>query len=1367
MRRYDPLAAVARSDGGDRTIAAIAHALCVQFLAESDEKEDAKAMLASMPDELPPARRRRLILTLARHGIDPKLVPLTSLDEVAPRDLPHEFSSRGETRLARGWLDLYDRLRVQFLLDPLAQPAFETEVTGLTGFARAVVQGIGALAGLWHDRVTALPPRDALARLRNVLVNLDSGPGGFDDYSSRAAYQEFSPRLFDEVWRCAAWVLSPDDLRVLAEEWLASRAPSRFVRDVTSNLATLLCERDPVFFRAPVGTALDLMEARVNDDEETTVLVAAALACCAALGRCGHGDRAMRLWQRVFGLACGVSWRKDYQLNEIFAALPLVHVKSPGQTRARLARLLWMAHQLAGAAQRKTVAVAIHELAEVASTLIHPCLGLELLSREDEHVFRDWGLHRLVSRWVSESSLDLRFVWMVVRTMDRWENHSTYDDHTYPAMLEVFRAALARREQVLATEIYATARRLFLVEKDTPARVAEWASLFIASGLPPPAGMAEDVTTFTPSRLEEPTGAMPAAPTQLTAENGSATGEEGFDPNALFQRAQSDFSGFEAEISAHRVRLSVREQMRAVHQLMDQLDRLASTLTNDDPSHSEPATVGPPAPAAAMPATAPAQAPSDPAASIKAGGSETAGEAAPSQVPAAAQQSLPEELIAKLREMATHQVVDRTAARAVADLVIAQFAAASGHGELREIAHRSLELERWVDQLVSSATNRYDLEERLLVPHLPRWIEQARRDVLEDWERFCRTQLEGRARRVGLLAIAKRWQRLDPGRSMTLLREGWAGDQRFFFLASDEAGAILELAFRLDPAQGQKLLLEAFQAHLRRYPGNAIHHVDHLLKYAGHFAHDAERVYELLAQYGEHLVEGLAPRPVDTDWLINWAPPGSQRAAVIGYLLGLLDHPEVDLRRLAMKVLYDEAVGDPATLTSLVERGDSLGANAVEHVVTVLHAMALAHPALLAPHLGALARWLDVHHLATRQGVRELLLAAEAGDLQLEEALRGRLRSGFRPLVILRGSPLAASVRTALPPTISPYQTSVMRRAARAAPQGAFAQAVRARLGTKFQDERHGVRGDVEVYNDHHINDNFDRIEVEGPYERALQEAMNQALLDLINEHRLDENAVAEILPMLRKYDPTDLLVVRARRPDYVDWLPSNTEDADAFLSFADQSEVECRLLSRPREWATLYEHVEQRSPPSTGSESNRRVMARLVAFAIPAGTAVTPEALRAVLERPASISENLYRFEVCRAEGGTDPSIVPLVHITQRHFRGRNGLDVADVPREAARNIGIASPAWPWPLRPSVGEPTLRPTEWQEAFAQDRRRHEPVSEGFLLEIRGDVIREWLQRMGYEVVYLISQRRSVGKYNPESEMEWRPREWIVRTSPGK
>jgi len=194
-----------------------------------------------------------------------------------------------------------------------------------------------------------------------------------------------------------------------------------------------------------------------------------------AYGYCGLEHEAIRIWNELYMLACGIYYRKDYQFNEAISVLHTTHKYHPEKSLQRLTKLLSLAHQLEDVARSRTLAQAITSLI-VFSCKLSVGLALELLRREDTWVHREEAIKAVTRALIELPSSNLWHVWAIVKTMNKWDN-LTYDDETYSTMQHILEAALKSNNHNLAQDIYTFSRHQFLVEKNTPWRIFEFANL--------------------------------------------------------------------------------------------------------------------------------------------------------------------------------------------------------------------------------------------------------------------------------------------------------------------------------------------------------------------------------------------------------------------------------------------------------------------------------------------------------------------------------------------------------------------------------------------------------------------------------------------------------------------------------------------------------------------------------------------------------------------------------------------------------------------------------------------------------------------------------------------------------------------------
>ena len=235
------------------------------------------------------------------------------------------------------------------------------------------------------------------------------------------------------------------------------------------------------------------------------------------------------------------------------------------------------------------------------------------------------------------------------------------------------------------------------------------------------------------------------------------------------------------------------------------------------------------------------------------------------------------------------------------------------------------------------------------------------------------------------------------------------------------------------------------------------------------------------------------------------------------------------------------------------------------------------------------------------------------------------------------------------------------------------------------------------------------------------------------------------------------MFVQRVPRPAGIAWIQTGLSDED-FVDFADIETTKEGYGRRDGEWVTLFEHTEQRTGDKLGAGSQRahKVAVTLLGVRLddepPTREELAQEVRWSVLAR----LRNRYRFELKDTGSPTmSGRTMPIVVVSGRSFRGRRTPDLATVTPDVAREFSLSHD--PDDLLGYVdddGEKKVRSIEWQEAFDQGRRRHEPKSSGFLLQVKREFMKRVLQARNMEIWAHIEAKRSIDQYKPEPQMAW-------------
>jgi len=664
---------------------------------------------------------------------------------------------------------------------------------------------------------------------------------------------------------------------------------------------------------------------------------------------------------------------------------------------------------------------------------------------------------------------------------------------------------------------------------------------------------------------------------------------------------------------------------------------------------------------------------------------------------------------------------------------------------------------------VRAGSNTHELG-RLIGRRLTQWIESAPLDDLEAWEGFLRRRSPPESRMAGLLAIARRIAKLDQDRAIGLLVEAARGNWEWFFEHHSLARNICRELVQLDQQTGRQLVLDIFRREYQRYPGMIIYRLHMVLEFADAFPGvDYRALYEVWADHNRRLTAGLSPKPTDVAWL-TVRPSGTFSDHCLNYLLGLLNYPVVDVRRLALAELHRLIVQHSLSVNSLLDRWPELSAGQKEHVASLLFSVALGEPETVSEwgrRVTELA-W-DEQHANLRWTVADAIITVARLVVGIDQELVAAARSLVtRPSVVIPTSPPIRVPGLSPKIPLLPYHLWVLEIFGRLIPPDFLEGRVQAHLSARFPNPQEAFSKETHVYRKYNINSNFDDIELSGPYHQAVQQAINTAAWDAQLYDIADEEALARNADVLRLYDPTDLLIQPVSRPPRVDWFTAGISDEE-FLSFADWKRLKESLLQRDAGWATLFEHCEQRTGERVPDGSTRACRVHIAVFGLKGDRGeLMPESLDEVTIR----LRNRYRFEL-RADSSvpgvvTRSGVIPIVQVSGNALRGRQGLDTASVRPLIASQLGLVPSNDDWLGYESGGIAVVRSTEWQEAFDQGRRRHEPRSSGFLLEMKREVLMRWARETRVDIwVYLLVER-TTDRYKPETQMDWVQRRDILR-----
>jgi hypothetical protein len=1222
-------------------------------------------------------------------------------------------------------LQLYENLRVCFLEKSADYRVYQLKADSFNLPERGVFTALIGLAELWSESVQMnVDANEKVERVRTILnalnMNYDLRTRDFegsDLYTDQFIGREMH-KVYADIWSFVSQ-LSPAHIAELVSHWLLLDEGKNGYKNqrVSIDFAKSLNDRQGAF-EAEVLSLLKRAERQARDDEETLTLLTNLVDCAEAYGYCGLDAEAERLWTELYTLACGVYSRKDYQFNEAVGALVSAHKSHPEKSIGRLSTLLTLAHQLWGAADDRAVARAIGALIDFACD-ISPALALELLKTEEKSIFRGEVIEALSDTLASNADADLRYVWAIVRTMNKWDNFQSYNDTTYPTLLSLFEACLEKGDMILAQEIYEYARHQLLVEKEMPGRLCEFAKKAISKGATVSTVEAdrkayEDEWEKDAEAKAQGGGSLPKATPQRPLESPS------FDE--LHTLAEQDFREFQEQLAEMSNRNAYLERIKDLKHAYTTLKETLSSLL----------ILRAPLPQGVV-----------------------------RQNRFANMRFFVEFKRAVLEARTDNEVGFTETLEVLFENLLAAICAPIFGNGWREVVESHFNYLEWVRKFASSTYRRnHGLNREVLRDNLIPLIEQSAISNLTNWEQFCREHLSPYELTSALLTISVRLKHIDEKRSIQLLHEAWSRNKDFFYThGSESTNSFLNLLFELDAERAKKTLLEGFSYQYKQFPKDIIYHMDQVLAYADSFGEDEihEFAYGQYERYNTGLAEGLAKKETDFDWIQHYKLDDPFESAVIQYLLHLFDYPQVEIRELSLASLFDLVKSDPKALEAAFSLCEGATDNTKEHLLALVHSVALYDYQLVLAHKQDLLAFLELPHFNIRQTTKEILLycVTQGGELESGELRKVELVN-VKPQLLLTAVEEGAlqEGRRFMPCS---YQTTLLHQLYTDHPDGSITAKVYTRLLNRGWTSQSWMAQEQAVHRAHNINTNYDNIEINGPYFAAVQEVLNETFLKEISARKYEDADIDRLKYEFRLYDPSDLLCQSGQPSENVDWCGPGLSE-DEFLGFNDIKQHFFDLPERDREWITVYEDGHQRT--GDGDRKGRTTYFTIASFL--AKKALLPdldELLTDQLPLPYYSTKNLFRHEIPGAlpNGDSYPvtGIKPIIGISKNRFRGQRELSIATLLPDVLNDLNLSRACQHSLDFHRNGEPMIQFLMWQKAYDQDRRRQKPKSAGVSLMIRKSLLDQYTQD-DYRLCFEVRLRRTTDRYVPEKDMNWRP-----------
>lgn len=896
----------------------------------------------------------------------------------------------------------------------------------------------------------------------------------------------------------------------------------------------------------------------------------------------------------------------------------------------------------------------------------------------------------------ADRQTDKRLLLAVLKTLSRWENYRHFNEDTEPTMREFFLALLKQGDADVGLETYQFARQVFLVQKEMPHLVGQWANLWEGPSTP------EAVTSDKNEFLKPTDTTEVVTQEQIGALASAFSGQVSPDLHELNSRLDA------LAVGARRERNS-RELLNGRNDLLKAL--LVTVTMNSVPAQHQTAV---------------------------------------------------DELLEKFDQRVLEIMDDKADGQQaqvehLGQATVAEFVEIVGGSQSDRQLKDVFDVDAWWEQLYRLGGLGFEVENELK-QLLPEWIRSAAYKDLNSWLEFGRSRLSSEVLARLLVELAKRMKVTRRSEAFSLLEEARGCIADFFFEYTELSHEIADLAMELEPLAGRKLTLNGFIHHFGRYPTSLIFRLPRLIRLMGEDGIDGVQLYRVWTMHNRRLTAGLVPKETDARWLD--APDDDLDGEVLRYLISLFQYPEVDIRLLSVEAVVELLAARPNLIsrvrTQWIEFTD---AGTREYLISVFHSLNTNRPDLREEW----AHWLvqsteSEAHLNIRLTVASAVCEGGKVDPACEKARRILdAPHVLRPLApTLYGSQQNG---TRFPPYA---QWMVELFSGGAMDEEVFEEEISRVLHEKYPDASMGLENDSVVHRRHNINTNFDNLEISPPFAEACREAINRGIVNLINAHEIDPTYILGAADVLRLRDPTDSLVRTVSWPERIKWL-SFAESQDDFLNFRDSDKAIANALRSRDGFTRLFEYSEQRGIERESDHTARVCVARIELFGVhQLDRTLTEKDLLSQIGTLGNSFRNFYRTEIARRAVPQGRALVPLVAVSRRQFRGRRRGEIAALSSLWNDTISAANFQDQFGSGDSDNAVLGKVIEWQSAFDQERRRHEPRSSGSLLEVDTALLKKFAMRHSLDIFANVRLRRTADKYEPEASMTWRNYAKIVR-----
>ncbi|MEJ7822218.1 MAG: NACHT domain-containing protein [Chitinophagaceae bacterium] len=1227
-------------------------------------------------------------------------------------------------------VELFSDLKSIWIFKPQMVNTLLLRVSSLPSPAKNIYNSVFYLSELWNKNRTLNLVEDAKVNLVKEAIKALYVPkhkeyrktnyGLFDHNSDNYFIATSIKNLFNQILKFSTKIFSSNKIEEIINYWFSLEESEDGYRHYTValGLAQIINASQQKSLTELTYKLIKHSEEIARHEEETITLTSYIGDVAEIYGICGFAEDFKRLYNQLIEIAFGIGSRKDYQASYILSPLELLHKTDPDNTLTRLSEIFKIQYKLSNAGNGRMLHICLSEL--ISFTAEHyPELAFILLKKEEKNLWREEAIDIIFEPLIKTATKDnLPLFFSIVKTLPRWDKGGTRDNFFLTLSIHLLKRAIQLQENSFISTLLDVVKQNTLIELEDLGELEKFSEVFIEAGL--------DYTEYflpTPKKKE-----------QSTTKEKKLPQDEKFiikysSPNIsylieLFERDYSEFDKFVQ--SQYEICL----KNRRIQTFRNEYYRSKSTFEKFYKS-----------------------------------------------LPEVIQTSSQKILMRVIRNYLNlkQQVIDFNPDSFLKSEELEQFFnefvtttnSLFPDNALKNFVETEFEREKWIDNILQFINEHRDYVFSKVISEedILRMVEQVSILDSENLIAFINNWTTGKSNSIASLKIANRLVSIDPSKAKKILFK-IAEDEtdNLLFPRRDDSAKlgfdIIETFIKSDKEFGKKFLLRSYISQKGRYGDDLIAAIDKLLKYQEYFddKNAANIFYESNLQYNQELAEGLPEKESDYDFISKHKETLTQTKSIIKYLVGLFDYPVVKVRELTLQAVFDLMNKNEDYLKTLFKFGLEKGTdNQIEHCLIVLHAVSLNNHKILLPFKKQLFSITNKHHFNILESLKELLLRINGFDntfLSIAEAEIVDKLNDKSP--ILFKNKILSSTR-GKNFIYSSYQTNLLKKIYdNEEYETEIQHDLYSDLVSKgFKDYSSDEEGSV--HRRYNINNNFDIIEIQSPYYDETKSSLNRIFHSKIKQGCFEESFIEEIQKKFRLYDPSKLLNKAFLKPNYINWLPPGISEKD-FLEFKHIDQLVKDFTNREAEYLTLVEFGSQRSDKEY-SENQYTSYFEVFAFLKMKGLddSVLGNGKRRLT--PLIKEENLYAYEISsklfNSTSFPIKEIKPLIEISESKFRGETDLINANLFSDIFIELGIEELNLLDIMQGKDNYP-LEAFRWQSAntSGSGRRRYKPISEGFTLKIKRDVLLNFLSKNNMVLCYDITLSRSATKYQPENYMEW-------------